>query len=358
MSQVYNQIGSLKQVKKLLLENKVKDFSSIREVLDFHTDFMQHKLEIISSHQRLIAQEKIDLKEEVATIRDQLDNSKADLTLRLLAELESLKHQLNSLPVTSDFTFRNLLNHIKSIYLKRKIKDLDTNFDFIIERIFEETGKLLQQKRSRLNYIDTDFDKAVDASAETELRELVRKKKIIDEIMPAILGAVGESKVEQELRLLPEGCFLINDFVLTFKKPLYYKEEKSYIKSIQIDHLLVSSAGIFIMETKNWSAQSLANLDLRSPVRQIRRSAFALNQVIKNQTAFLFTHHWGERKLSLRNLIVFINQKPIEEFEYVKILTLNELRGYIEYFKPIMTDVEAEKWAKYLVSINESSDLK
>lgn len=357
MSQVYNQIGSLKQVKNHLHENKVRDFASISEVLDFHADFMQHKHEIISRHQMLIAQEKIALKDEVTSIKNQLDDSKAALTLTLLAELESLKQQLNKLHITSDITFSNLLNHIKSIYLKRKIKDLDTNFDLIIEKIFNETSKLLQSKRSRYNFIDTDFEKAVNESAERDLSELNRKIKIIDGMMPLILGAVGESKVEKELRLLPEGCFLINDFILYFKTPLFYKEEKGYIKSIQVDHLLITSAGIFIIETKNWSAHSLENLDLRSPVRQISRSSFALNNVIDKQSSFLLTHHWGKRKFTVRNLIVFINQKPIAEFEYVKILTLNELRGYVGYFKPIMTEAETEKLAKYFISINQSSDL-
>jgi hypothetical protein len=40
--------------------------------------------------------------------------------------------------------------------------------------------------------------------------------------------------------------------------------------SVQIDHLLVSPFGVFLIETKNWSDQSLNNLSLRSPVQQIK----------------------------------------------------------------------------------------
>lgn len=62
-------------------------------------------------------------------------------------------------------------------------------------------------------------------------------------------------------------------------------------------------------------------------------------------------------KITSRILIVFINQKPIEEFECVKLLTLIELRVYIEYFKPNMTIAETESLVKYLLAMYESFDL-
>jgi hypothetical protein len=34
--------------------------------------------------------------------------------------------------------------------------------------------------------------------------------------------------------------------------------------------------GLFILETKNWSKQSIKNEDLFSPVQQVKRAAFAL----------------------------------------------------------------------------------
>ncbi|MCF8294615.1 MAG: NERD domain-containing protein [Bacteroidales bacterium] len=336
----------------------MRDLNSLNEVLAFRNDFMSTKNAIISRHFELIAKEKVALKDEILSIENQIDATKIELENTLQKELEDLNQQLSTLNITTSFSIKNILNYFKIYTLKRKINDLETHFDLIIEKGLFKTSILLQQKKNRINFIVTDFEEAVNQSSATELKELNRKIKIIDEIMPSILGAVGESKVEKEMQFLPDGYYLINDFVLTFKKPLYYKEENSYIKSIQIDHLLVCSAGVFIIETKNWSAQSLANADLRSPVQQIIRSSYALNRVIHNHASYLFSHHWGKRKISLRNLIVFINQKPIEEFEYVKLLTLNKLRGYIEYFKPGMTIDETESLVKYLLSINESLDIK
>lgn len=72
--------------------------------------------------------------------------------------------------------------------------------------------------------------------------------------------------------------------------------------------------------------------------------------------SLLAQHHWGNRKIPIRNLIVLINQKPIEEFEYVKILTLKQLRQYIEYFKPNLSIKETQQIANYLLSLNESNN--
>jgi hypothetical protein len=113
---------------------------------------------------------------------------------------------------------------------------------------------------------------------------------------------------------------------------------------------LISPAGIFLIETKNWSKESVQSLSLRSPVAQIHRTNFALYILLKNSSGFkLGKHHWGERKIPIRNLIVLINHKPTEEFQFVKILTLNELLGYIEYFKPNLSNQETEEISNHLI---------
>ena len=47
------------------------------------------------------------------------------------------------------------------------------------------------------------------------------------------------------------------------------------------------------------------------------------------------------------------NTKPQEEFQYVKVLTLNELLGYINYFKPTFSINETQKIADFILGINE-----
>ena len=188
------------------------------------------------------------------------------------------------------------------------------------------------------------------------MTELENKQRIIDEVKNSIYGALGEHKVVKELENLSDENVLINDFTLSFYPAIYNRQENDYIKSIQIDHLLVTSSGLFLIETKNWSEKSLASLDLRSPVQQVKRTNFALFKLltgdIANDRVKLQQHHWGDRKIPIRNLIVLTNSKPNEEFQYVKILTVNELLSYVRYFKPMFTSAETQAIASYLLKLN------
>ncbi|MEO6132879.1 MAG: hypothetical protein ABIQ02_13600, partial [Saprospiraceae bacterium] len=47
------------------------------------------------------------------------------------------------------------------------------------------------------------------------------------------------------------------------------------------------------------------------------------------------------------------NHKPIEEFQYVKILTLKELRNYVEYFKPGFSLMETKLIANHLLKLSD-----
>lgn len=77
-------------------------------------------------------------------------------------------------------------------------------------------------------------------------------------------------------RLEPNLYYLINDFSVKFNRPIYNKAEGDRIFSVQVDHVLIGRSGIVLLETKNWSRASVQNLDMRSPVDQIKRTSFAL----------------------------------------------------------------------------------
>lgn len=79
---------------------------------------------------------------------------------------------------------------------------------------------------------------------------------------------------------------------------------------------------------------------------QIRRSNYALFKILSGNLK-LSKHHWGEKKIPIRNLIVLINEKPREEFLHVKVLTLRELTGYIEYFNTSFSNNETQRIADY-----------
>ena len=184
---------------------------------------------------------------------------------------------------------------------------------------------------------ETGKESLIENRAKPQIDKLEYTRNILESSRNLISGAIGENLVVKEIKKLSDDYVLINDFNLRFSRPIFYKKHNQRIYSIQIDHLLISKAGIFIIETKNWSKSSVNSHSLRSPIEQIERSNFAL-YVFLSENITLYDHHWGEQRVPIRNLIVMIKNKPKGQFKYVSVKLLRELNDYIKYFEPVLTD--------------------
>ena len=194
-----------------------------------------------------------------------------------------------------------------------------------------------------------NYEAIVSKRSSDAYRELEFIKETIESLYPTIAGAVGENSVVRELKKLSDDYYLINDFSLNFSPPIFNRRENDRIYSIQIDHLLVCQSGIFVIETKNWSAKSVENLDLRSPVEQIKRTSFALFVFLNSdKTRGLVRDHWGSKKIPIRSIIVMTNKAPKSDFRYVKVLPLEKLNGYIKYFDAMFSEAEVANIFNYL----------
>ncbi len=358
MCKIYNSIGSLTTIKAHLDRSDIRDFKSLKEVLDFQKSYFIHKQRIITEHENLIEQEKNILQLDIQQLEIKIETQKLQVETELGNEIDKLRHQFNS--YSTNF-FHQFIYWLKHLYYKKKIHDKETNFNSEVEKGIKELTDLCEEKKYRYQYILSNFDDAVVQSYYQVVTELERKKTIIDGLNSFIYGALGEQKVVKRLESLSDDYFLVNDFSISFSSPIYNRQDNDYIKSIQIDHVLITPSGIFLIETKNWSEDSLENLSLRSPVQQIKRTSFAFFKLLNNERLNYFLHldghHWGDKKIPVRNLIVFTNTKPREEFQFVKILTLNELILYVQYFNSIFTNIETQRIADYLIKINDEKIL-
>lgn len=82
--------------------------------------------------------------------------------------------------------------------------------------------------------------KAVKRTKYTSISATTKKK-----VDPARIGGLGEYKIDIQLSQLPKPSKYMNDLMLS--------NPKSRSGYSQIDHLLVTSYGIFVIETKNYS---------------------------------------------------------------------------------------------------------
>jgi hypothetical protein len=292
MTIVVGQIESLKKLKEILIENGITRFNSIGEINSFLKNYESEKEEIPKITKITLDQEIKELEE---TTKQAVEKS----------------HQ-------------NLFNKI----------------------VYYLIIKLLTNKKSNL---EKNYENVLSTRCKESYKNLDFTKEVIDGLYTLIAGAVGENLTVKELEKLSNDYYLINDFSVEFNPPIYNKNENDRIFSIQIDHLLICKSGIFLLETKNWRNKSIENLALRSPVKQITRTSYALFVLLNSESNInLVRHHWGSAKIPIRNIIVMTKVKPKEEFKHVKVLTLNELNGYIKYFDKIFNNDEVEHIFNYL----------
>jgi len=319
-------------------------FNSIREIEDFKRNYESIKVEIL-------AQAQISIQKEIAQKSTELEKLELELKAAVRNEEEKVKSAIHRLDVKiTELTERlNKQTFLRRLFLtisrwqqNFKLHQLRNNSDRII---FKRTS-LIQRKvknlHSHVDFLNTNTEKIISERCENDLSELNRTKQAISDLRTIIAGAKGEYAVEQELKKLPDNFYVINDYRLNFTRPIINKKNGDKIFSIQIDHLVVSPGGIFLLETKNWSNRSIRSLNLRSPIDQIQRSSYALFVFINNNIS-LNSHHWGSKQISLKSVLVMVGATTNQKFQFVKIKELKALNRYLKYFEPIYTDQET-KW--------------
>lgn len=355
MCQIYHEVGSLTIIKQELEKNKIHHFNSLKEVMDFQASYQDLKENIVEDHINLIQREKEELEVQMAQLKQAISIQTDMTTSTLLSRKEELNISIKNLQNSErSGLIRGTISNIKSWNLASKLHKLEKNFDRLVTKSVQNLRNLYELDFSRYSYILNNTEEAINKSASASLQELDHLKSTVDQLNTFILGALGEHQVVKELKTLPDDFHLINNLELHFPRGIYGGQSLGYIKSVQMDHVLIGPPGIFLIETKNWGFNSLADQELFSPVQQIKRAGYALYKLLNHTTFYdhstLATHHWGERKIPVRNVIVFINSKPKEKFKYVTILTLSELLGYINYFDPTLSVAESQDITKYLLN--------
>tara|TARA_R110000796_G_scaffold88850_4_gene191938 strand:- start:95079 stop:96167 length:1089 start_codon:yes stop_codon:yes gene_type:complete len=359
MTVVIGQIESLIRIRETLDQKGITRFNSIGDINKFIKNYNNEKEETFFKIQNEVDLEIDVLLAEWHELQKEYDTLQANAITKYEGRISKLNKRCISLDSTpAKNAFIEVVIFYQYYFFKVIKYVLEKNFNSLISWKTNKKGGILKSKINEIKAKIPNRQATISKRFTKKLNELEYIKEVAYSLNSLIAGAIGENLVEKELKKLPDTHVLFNDFSVQFNKPIYNKSENKRIYSIQIDHLLVSRAGIFIIETKNWSKESIARFDMRSPISQIRRASFALFVIlnIRNSAegSFLNKHHWGERKLQIRNLIVMINNKPKEEFKFVTVKVLNELNEFINYFEPIYDESEVRSIVQHLKNIKNS----
>ncbi len=167
--------------------------------------------------------------------------------------------------------------------------------------------------------------------------------------MPAIKGRLGEKSVAAVLSFLPKDEYIVlNDMMFG-----------AGIHTTQIDHIVVSIHGIFVIETKNYKGWIYGNSNNEYWTQNIYGNKYSLYNPLlqnKNHIKFLIKKFDGlrQRENYIYPIIVFIRASNIQvSGDNNCVLWLSQLNTYIRSCQQnIMTIDECRHIAQILESEN------
>ena len=358
MAQIIGQIESLKRLKRELSQSEVTRFNSIGEINRFLVNYESEIQEINQQAELNLKNEIIELQSQLSEFQKQYRLEKIEVTENLNSKILSIKSRITSLKSKdTSFLYLELINWVKLKLAALGMKKLEQNFSKIVHQhtIFIEQN--VSQTTRKIAELTSNKERVLSDRCQPLLEQVSHTKKVVDGLYPLIAGAIGESAVVKELESLSDEFILINDYSLTFNPPIFNKKNNNRIYSVQIDHLLITRAGVFVPETKNWGRKSIENHDLRSPIDQIKRANYVLFTLLNSSSKYnqinLDNHHWGRKQIPIKNVVVMIHERPKERFQYVAIKSLTELVGYLTYFEPIFSVSEVSIISDFLIDLKE-----
>jgi hypothetical protein len=290
MTIVEGQIESLKKLIESLNRNGITRFNSIGEINRFLRDYESEKKQLPSQIESALEAEIQDMQSTLTSHQQAYDELKTTIRKEIKQKIQKLEVETNQ---ASDKSNRNIFYKVfyflKIKSLSHRKADLENNLESILKKKTSIAENTVVGQKNKIDYCLENREKIISERCKKSLEDLTHTKEVVDGLYTLVAGAIGESSVVKTLQQLSDDFYLINDFSIEFDPPIPNKKENDKIFSIQIDHLLVYQSGVFLLETKNWSKNSVENLDLRSPVKQILRTSFALFVLLNSDSIIHIT---------------------------------------------------------------------
>lgn len=352
MAKIYRQIGALTQLIDDLEREGIGAFRTMDEIRSFRNNCENSSDRIREEYREILRQELVDLEAEYKQIALKLDRKIEARETMLKDELRELKR------ILAGNEKRNMLMRFFFFFRKKRLTKrkavLENSFENEVERPFRKGFAKIDSLRAEIEDRKNDTEKWVERYSASDIEEQGRNLAVFRQHKYLFYGAEGEERVARALSKLPETYTVINDYRLEFSRPIYDRNRDDRIYSMQIDHVVVGPTGLYLVETKNWSRDSVENTELFSPIKQLKRSSFAifvlLNQAVESGDIENFSNHWGDRRISPKNILCLINHRPNQEFQYVKILSVNEIPHYVSNQRQAFSQEEVKSLAENLLS--------
>jgi hypothetical protein len=138
---------------------------------------------------------------------------------------------------------------------------------------------------------------------------------------------------------------------MNYHPPIYRRKTNDWIKSIQIDHIVVGPTGLYLIETKNWSKESTQNTDFYSPSEQLRRSAHAIFCELSDPSNaykfYSFQTYDGMQKISAKQILLMVGNGSYDDVDFVRVCSLDTVNPYITYGREVFSPEQMKELVEF-----------
>lgn len=147
-------------------------------------------------------------------------------------------------------------------------------------------------------------------------------------------GAKGENQVIECLSVLGDDYHVLCGVRIELPYWISYNGKKN-LRSAQMDFVIVSKKGVFVIEVKNWSDNFAKNHDGFSPHEQTDRAGRVLWFVLKSLI----------RDIQVTNVLLSIhdNIRYDRNYRMVFVSSLEKINGFLENRQDTLSEKEVEK---------------
>jgi hypothetical protein len=352
MAQVINTVGSLTTLKTELHKRGINEFHSIKEIDEFERTYAHNRATAVKDLTQKLELELESLPSQITALESLISKKRNEAIEEVDHRIKRDKQKIGEIDAKRETTFlRYCFSPLIASFLRGKVNLTEYGRDDLVRRSVRVEVSKRDQLQKRLADLKDNFNATLRREADEKLQRLKHVKLSLDEVRPFILGAIGESKVAFVLSSLPDEYVVIHDVSTELLEPISLPSEHDTIHSFQIDHVVVGPTGVFVIETKHWGENTINNPEVFSPIKQVRRSGYALyrmiNQAVKDGVIY-FEGGWGDRRISVRNILVLTASSVKDEYQHVKVVDLNSLNGYVKWFDEEFTPSDIKEIVNYI----------
>jgi hypothetical protein len=339
MATMYNQVGALEE---LLRRINVAGINSLNDIYEFWKDFDKNKNEVLSQTKESISNEIKDLEEKEEALMMRYIERRQEAENRLEHNIQDLDTKISLLSKARLPKVFNWVFSAMGVWLRYRKNRLVKNFKALVEKDCRPVSLEIRDTKNLIQYLKDNFEVEVESRSQDDITRLKKTQAAILENKPLYYGAIGEEKTRIQLDKLPDSYCVINNYIKYFNPPIIDRKNNDPIQSIQVDHLVVGPTGLFVIESKNWSQQTISENRFFSPVRQVKRNGFALfarlNRLARHGYLPSFIGQEGVQQISPRKIIVSSKRFPEENVQFVKFMPPERLPDYITYGERVFSD--------------------